>query len=282
MTNHNIDNEAIQKSWLNFAQAATDSFSLYDFQLNLLEINDAGLYMFPKGTRKEDIIGLNIADLVPGVKKTGDYNAYLTVLETGEPLFMKDIIAPDKFGHDRHLDTKAFKVGEYLGIIVTDISDLKRTEKQLRKREAELENEALKLGEANTALRVILRRVETDKLELEEKVLLNVKDQVLPYLNKIKQARMIDEVFDTIEILETNLKDIVSSFSYQLSICIANITPSEIIVANLIKSGKTSKEIAGMMNSSLRAIEFHRANLRKKLGLNKKKINLQSYLLNLE
>jgi DNA-binding CsgD family transcriptional regulator len=60
-----------------------------------------------------------------------------------------------------------------------------------------------------------------------------------------------------------------------------NFTPTEIQIANLLRQGKTSKEIAEFINSSPKAVAFHRENIRKKLGLKNKKINLKSYLLSL-
>jgi DNA-binding CsgD family transcriptional regulator len=53
-----------------------------------------------------------------------------------------------------------------------------------------------------------------------------------------------------------------------------NLTPREIQIANLIEIGKTTKEIADIEGLSARTIEFHRDNLRKKLGLKNKKQTL--------
>jgi DNA-binding CsgD family transcriptional regulator len=60
-----------------------------------------------------------------------------------------------------------------------------------------------------------------------------------------------------------------------------NFTPTQIQVANLVKEGKTTKEIAELLNSSTRAVEFHRENVRARLDLKNKKTNLRSYLLSL-
>jgi len=47
----------------------------------------------------------------------------------------------------------------------------------------------------------------------------------------------------------------------------------------LVKEGKTTKDIAELLVSTTDVIDFHRKNLRKKLGLKKTKSNLRSYLL---
>jgi DNA-binding CsgD family transcriptional regulator len=84
-----------------------------------------------------------------------------------------------------------------------------------------------------------------------------------------------------VSILESNLKDIVSPFLRGLSSKYTELTPREIQVADLIRIGKTSKEIAELFNLSTKAIEFHRENLRAKLGLKNKPVNLRSHLMSL-
>ncbi|MBW1829909.1 MAG: helix-turn-helix transcriptional regulator, partial [Deltaproteobacteria bacterium] len=84
-----------------------------------------------------------------------------------------------------------------------------------------------------------------------------------------------------VSILESNLKDIVSPFARELTRNYLKFTPTEIQVANLVKQGKTTKEIADLMNVSGKTIESHRKNIRKKLGIKNKKENLQTHLLNI-
>jgi PAS domain S-box-containing protein len=165
--------------------------------------------------------------------------------------------------------------------IVRDITERKKTERALREREEELEVKTMSLEEVNTALRVLLKRRDEDKIELEEKVLSNVKELVVPYLEKLEKTGLNTSQKTYIGILESNLNDIISPFLRTLSSTYLNISPTEIQVANLVKQGKTTKEIAESLNSSTRAIEFHRNNLRNKLGLKNKKANLRSYLLSL-
>jgi PAS domain S-box-containing protein len=176
------------------------------------------------------------------------------------------------------------KTGDMKGVIeyVRDITEQKKIEEELKKREKELQIEAHNLEEANVALKVLLERRDEDKAELEDKVLLNIKGLVTPYLEKLKRSALDQSQKAFVTILEASLNQITSSFLHRLSFIYSNFTPTEIQVANLLKQGKTNKEIGELLNSSSRTISFHRDNIRKKLGLKNKKTNLKSYLLSLK
>jgi len=153
------------------------------------------------------------------------------------------------------------------------------TELALIERRKELENKTHKLEELNAALKVLLKHRDEDKKELEEKVIANVKKLVLPYVEKLNNSRLNDRQIVYLNIIKSNLEDIITPFLHQLSSKYSDLTPSEIQVAELVKEGKTTKEIAELLNSSTGAIDFHRNNLRKKLGLRNTKTNLRSFLL---
>ena len=110
-----------------FINSAPDAFALFDSELNLVETNKVGLGMFPAGTKKEDVIGKNITELYPNMKETNRYDKYLGVIKTGKPFFIDDVVPHPKFG-DVHLAVSAFKVGDGLGIIVTDTTERKTYE----------------------------------------------------------------------------------------------------------------------------------------------------------
>ena len=103
----------------------------------------------------------------------------------------------------------------------------------------------------------------------------------MPYLKKLKMSGLDERQKTYVGILESNLTQVTSSFSHKLSFTFMNFTPTEIQVADLLRRGKTNKEISELTQSSPRAIAFHRENIRKKLELKNKKINLKSYLLSL-
>ena len=160
-----------------------------------------------------------------------------------------------------------------------DITDLKQAEEEAKKREQEVHSKSRNLEEVNTALKVLLKRREDDKNELEEKVLLNVRELAVPYIEKLKKTRLSSNQFIYLTILEKSLNDIISPFLHNMKVKYSKLTPTEIQVANLVKEGRTSKEMSELLNLSTRAVDFHRGNIRRKLGLKNQRSNLQSFLL---
>jgi PAS domain S-box-containing protein len=162
-----------------------------------------------------------------------------------------------------------------------EIEERKQVEQELRKREAELETKTNELEEVNTALRVLLKRRDEDKAEIEEKILFNVKELVLPYIERLRGSGMDAKQTACVNILESNLNNIVSPVIHKLSSKFLGLTPTEIQIANLVKEGKTTKDIAEILNSSSSTIGFHRRNIRKKIGIMNRKANLRSHLLSM-
>jgi DNA-binding CsgD family transcriptional regulator len=111
--------------------------------------------------------------------------------------------------------------------------------------------------------------------------LLNVNKLILPYIEKIKMTELDEFQKTYLSIIETNLKDIVSPFSREMSVKELNLTPKELQVANLTKRGISSKMISQIMNISPKTVDTYRKNIRKKVGLDRKRVNLRSYLLSL-
>jgi DNA-binding CsgD family transcriptional regulator len=74
----------------------------------------------------------------------------------------------------------------------------------------------------------------------------------------------------------------VSPFARSLSSKFLRLSPAELEVSSLVRQGKNTKEIAEIMNLAESTIDFHRDNIRKKLGIKNKKINLKTYLGSLQ
>ena len=162
-----------------------------------------------------------------------------------------------------------------------DITDRKNVEEDLKKREQELGLKSRSLEEANTALKVLLKHREDDRTAMEETVLLNVKKLISPYIGKLKNLNLDKNQMAHLDIIEAHLNDIISPFLRNMTSQYLNLTPREIEVASMVRDGKTTKEIAELLNVSATAVDFHRKNLRTKSGIKNRKANLRSYLLSL-
>jgi len=161
---------------------------------------------------------------------------------------------------------------------VFDNTEKKRAEEALLEREKELRIKAQDLQEVNTTMKVLLNTMEKDQEELKERFLTNIKTQVLPYLDKLKKTPLNEVQKGFVKTAEAYLCDIASPFVKKLTSDYLDLTKKEIQIAALIKEGRTSKEIAVLLNSKKRVIDFHRENIRRKFGLNNTKDNLAIFL----
>jgi PAS domain S-box-containing protein len=155
-------------------------------------------------------------------------------------------------------------------------------ERQVEERTNELDTKNRSLEEFNAALKVLLKQREEDRTELEESILLNVKTLIVPYVEKLKKSRLGGDQMTYLTILESHMREIISPFTKRLSDKYLGLTPLEVQVAGLIKEGKTTKEIAESLVVSVNTVSAHRFHIRKKLGLNYRKVNLRVYLKSLK
>jgi ATP/maltotriose-dependent transcriptional regulator MalT len=173
------------------------------------------------------------------------------------------------------------KPSRFIGTHI-DIGCLKNVEQELHnaysKLDQKVKERTIELEEANIALKVLLKNRNESKKILKQQILDNVTDLIEPYLSKLKTKSLATDQQAIVNILETNIKEITSPFSRDLSLNFTKLTPAEIQVANLIQQGKRTKDIALLLNLSPGTISIHRKNIRKKLGLTNKRVNLQSFL----
>lgn len=174
--------------------------------------------------------------------------------------------------------------GQYKGsfAIFSDISFLKLTENMLIEAKEQLEEKVrartTELEEKNVALKVLLNQRGNDKKKLEETMMSNVKELLLPSLSRLKAGMPDTKQQTALRILEANLNEIISPFAENASTIYMKLTPMEVQVANYIKHGASSKEIAESLGLSQRTVDTHRYNIRKKIGLRGKGTNLRTYL----
>jgi PAS domain S-box-containing protein len=221
---------------------------------------------------EEDIVGAR-ESFIQALKTDKSYVREYRIRTKGESILWIQERAMIVCDHKGEID--------YVSGVFFDITEQKRAQEALSKSQAELSEKSRHLEEVNAALNVLLKRREEDRHELEENVLTNVKELVFPYIERLRNSRLHSEQMTLVSILESNINEIFSPFVTKLSSKFLSLTPTEIKVASLIKDGKSSKEIASLLNASENTIRSHRFHIRSKLSLKNKKVNLRSYLRSL-
>ena len=265
-------------------EASPDPIAVYDMEGRAHYVNPAFVETF--GWSSQELLGKRI-EFVPE-ENWPETRAAIAKMLRGERIQSFETRRLTKAGRilDIQLSSSVFQdrddnpAGNI--VILRDVTKRKQAEDALRKSEAELATQSRHLEEVNAALKVLLKQREGDKADLEERLLANVKELVLPYVEKLKNSRLHSDQMTLVDILESNMKEIVSPFVTKLSSRFLSLTPTEIQVASLIKDGKTSKEIALLIHASENTVRSHRFHIRSKLGIKNKKVNLRSYLQSLQ
>ena len=269
------------------------------------EVDENGFYTYssPKlfeilGYGTEEIVGKTPFDFMPPAEAERVFKIFNEIRASRESFDCLENINLHKNGHSVNIESSGVPTydtnGKFTGYrgIDRDISERKRVQEELQKAHDELEKRVEErtreldiqktiLEETNTALQVLLDKRYEDKKEMEENVLTNVKEIMIPYIEKFRKTKLNVHQKTILGILESYLNEIVSPFVRKMFKKYLNLTPTEIEVIHLIRFGSSSKEIADIMGLSPRTIYNHRKNIRKKLGIENKETNLRSHLLSI-
>ena len=284
ITDRKLAEEALRQSETRYRQlfdSAPDGVFILDEDGYIVECSNSTMLIY--GYSKEEMINKRITEFM--------HPSSAASLSQGFPQeqpFEGEIRIVRSDGSIVYLWRKGIPLkdadGNLTGVLAydRDITDRKRAEELLQRHRQRLENvvkeRTSSLEEANTALRVMLKTADQIKTEIEENVLFNVKSFALPYLDELKKCSLDDRQKSYIEMLQNSLDQVTEPFLQGVSAQSLTLTPTEVTIMNLIKQGKVTKEIASLLNMSIRTVETHRYNIRTKLGLKNKAVNLRTYV----
>ncbi|GAB4347350.1 MAG: hypothetical protein Kow0089_24880 [Desulfobulbaceae bacterium] len=164
--------------------------------------------------------------------------------------------------------------------------ELVRVQRRLRKalashadREEELRDVTRHVEEVNTDLRVLLAERERDRTSLALEIRRRIGEEVFPFLTMLRDTELSGKQHRYLDALEEKLASITTPDATVKTARRVKLSPVELKVADLIKQGLSSKEIADSLSLSPLTVESYRKTIRKKLGLTNRGENLRSYLL---
>ena len=245
------------------------------------------IYVSPQISRygycPEDVISQPILRFIVPEDREKTLSDFQRTITTGEE-FPTQFRIKDKKGSihwiEDHGKVKRDENGKIVGLtgILWDITERKNAEEALKISEAKLMKQKSVLEQKNIALREIIRQIEIEKNTIKDDITTNVNEVILPIIKKMKLKQASDEYIDLFQHL---LEKLSSSFGRRITKISAKLTPREIEISTMIESGLTNKEISKLLHISRQTVEKHRKNIRKKLNITKKDINLASYLQHL-
>ncbi len=236
-------------------------------------VNDS--YCLAHGVKREDLVGSSFMDTL----SKEDQERIRKFIDSATPqdpvqLFTQHITRAN--GEDLWVEWHRRALFDSAGTLYAiqgvgrDVTQLRETELKLVEKNAELERK-------NSALTEVLEHIEQKKEEIKDNIRINVHDLFLPLLDKLRSPKKSEEnVY--IDMLERSLENLTSSFGQKITNRSLKLTPKEINICNLIRHDLSSKEISNLLGISLFTVERHRNNIRTKLGITNKNVNLNTYL----
>jgi DNA-binding CsgD family transcriptional regulator len=164
-------------------------------------------------------------------------------------------------------------VADQIGTIASRIS----AEQELQEINRQLTLERKALQESNTTLRTVLAQIEEEKQKIHQDIKMNVDKILMPILHALAlQLPVIQKNY--VDLLQINLEEITSPFISKLSASFQSMTPTEIAICNMIRSGIRTKQMAEMRGVAEATINRHREKIRRKLHITNQDVNLATFL----
>ncbi len=267
-----------------------EAYCEVDLQGNFLFCNNATIEL--TGYSQDELIGRNFRLLMDDSNAAAVYEVFNQVFRTQQPIKGFECEIRDRKKICRHLDMVVLLLKNEaeqptgfcgFGRDITERKQIKeRLDSLLRERTADLIHTNKTLEKTNIALQVLLDKKDETRIQLEDTMRFNVNALVMPTLTKLQNSGLSTQQKAYVEAVCRNLNEITKPLLNGIPQHLLDLTPSEIEVVSLIKQGKTTKEIAGLLNVAPSTIDFHRNSIRSKLKIKNKRLNLQTYLKSLD
>jgi PAS domain S-box-containing protein len=144
--------------------------------------------------------------------------------------------------------------------------------------EEHLSREKVQTREMYITLRNVMKAIEQEKKGWEGEIANKIEKYLLPALERVKREPYGEMRNSYLDLIREHLLGLTRGFSRELDGRFLRLTRSEMRICRYIQGGYSTKEISEAMHTSFETIQTHRKNIRKKLGLRGRTINLYSYL----
>jgi len=240
-----------------------DALIVFDRDENIVDINESTCKLL--GYSQKKLLEFNLKDIIFKEKWLELHDEFEKIIESNWEYFGESRLI-DASGNAIYVEVISVHIkldGDiYVLSSFRDITQRKKNEQELKRK--------------HIALREVLTHIDGERLKIKRQVSKTIEQIIMPALNKlVNNGDSTNKPY--LDVLKNTLNDL-SSDSASILETYDKLSPREIEICNLIKTGATSKEIADTLNISVLTVNKHRERIRKKLIISNKNINLTSYL----
>ncbi|MBT7890637.1 MAG: PAS and helix-turn-helix domain-containing protein, partial [Deltaproteobacteria bacterium] len=237
----------------------------------IIEANQRSTKVF--GLSYDQLIGLNFSEFCLGENKT---KLIKVVKELGKSQSWETELTGRQIGKHTFpmsvaINRVELETGAIIQILAKDITRQKELEQKLN-------HDKNQLQEVNITLRNVLESINDKNSEFQQEVSQTVQKSLLPVLGKIERETDSDIIKGYLHLMKDQLLKLAVTGEDESSFHFLKLSPTEVKICQFIQSGSATKEIAETLCLSVETIQTHRRNIRKKLGLRGRDVNLFSYL----
>ena len=128
------------------------------------------------------------------------------------------------------------------------------------------------------ALKLLMLHTNEQKRDMENRIGENYFLTVAPLIEHLKSLNLPESQACLLETLEFNLKHINSVFRIKVRATTKRLSAREMEICQMIRAGKTSRQIAVALGLKPQTVMVHRKHIRRKLGLRRGGLRLSAFL----
>jgi PAS domain S-box-containing protein len=160
--------------------------------------------------------------------------------------------------------------------VTRDMTQHKEQQKKLHELEETLRREQVDFVRKNVALNEVLQHIEQEKSIYRHEIATKMDGLLRPMLRKLQEQGRLER--RDVDLLERGLDETFGRDIDQYKNNMSKLTPRELDILEMIRSGRSSKQIADSLDLSSQTVHKHRQSIRRKLQIDHREINLATYL----
>lgn len=243
----------------------------------IIEVNEGFEQII--GYAHDEIVGKHMTDL--GIwRDAGRRSQLLEALkESGHVRdFPIDVVTRDGDVRACLLSAELIDIGNRSCILAVtrDVTQQKEQDEKLRELSDTLRREQVDFVRKNVALNEVLQHIEQEKQVYRHEIASNVDNLLRPMLRRLREQGRLDR--REVDLLQRGLDEVTGRDIDQYKNNVSKLTPRELDILEMIRAGRSSKQIADALDLSSQTVHKHRQSIRRKLQIDHREINLATFL----